>query len=165
MFNNFQKLNAAILFICLIMVAGSFYLQYGLELEPCPLCILNRISVMILTVVTLFVVCFPIKKVIYQKIIGLISSTLALSGLGVAIRHVYLQNLPPEAIPDCGPGFDYLIESFSLTQALTMILKGSGQCSEIAFQLLGVSLAEWTAISFFILSLLTLWLLINKFHS
>ena len=134
---TFRAFYSYILICCLIMIGGSFFLQYGMELEPCPLCILARVSVILLSLVTFAAVCFAPKKVLYQKLISLIALIISLSGLGVTLRHVHLQRLPPEAVPDCGPGFDYIMESFPIMEALEMLLKGSGQCSEVSFKSTG----------------------------
>jgi disulfide bond formation protein DsbB len=90
---------------------------------------------------------------IYAVLIGLI----AIGGASVAGRHVWLQNLPPEEVPTCGPGFDYIIESFPLAEALSMIFRGSGECAEIHWQFLGLSMPGWTLIWFVGLGLFGIW--------
>ena len=67
-------------------------------------------------------------------------------GVGVASWHVRLQNLPADDIPSCGPGFEYIVDNFPLSDALGMIFKGSGECAEVVWRLLGLSMPTWVII-------------------
>ena len=77
--------------------------------------------------------------------VGILLATGA--GVGVAGRHVWLQNLPPDEVPSCGPGFDYIIDSFPLADALKLIFSGSGECASIDWQFLGLSMPAWVVIA------------------
>ena len=67
-------------------------------------------------------------------------------GVGVAIWHVYLQNMPASDVPSCGPGLEYIVENFAALDALSMIFKGSGECAEVVWRLLGLSMPSWVII-------------------
>lgn len=134
--------NAVGAAICAGLMGYALYVQYGLGLEPCPLCILQRIAVIALGVVFLVAALHPagvIGRRIYAVLLGLV----ALAGSGVAGRHVWLTMLPPERVPACGPGLDFMLESFPLRDALSMVLSGSGECAEVAWRLLGLSMPVW----------------------
>ncbi len=132
--------------VCAVMLGVAYFLQYGLHLEPCPLCILERIAVLVtLGLFGLAALHNPGK--IGQKIYSLLISSTLILGLGIAGRHLYLQNLPKDQVPDCVPGFDYLIENFPLSEVLTLLVQGSGQCAQVGARLLGLSLSQWTAIA------------------
>lgn len=128
--------------ICAGLMGYALYVQYGLGLEPCPLCILQRIAMIVLGVVFLIAALHPagvLGRRIYAVLLGLV----ALAGSGVAGRHVWLTMLPPERVPACGPGLDFMLESFPLRDALSMVLSGSGECAEVAWRLLGLSMPVW----------------------
>jgi len=165
MLNNTQKFYFLLLIFCLAMLTSSFILQYGIGLEPCPLCILSRIAVMLLTALIILILLINPQKKLLKTISSLSCSLIAFSGLAISCRHVFLQHLPKDAVPDCGPGFDYIIESFPLQDALTMILTGSGHCAEVSLVVFGLSLAEWTLISFAATFLISLIPLFKKFDA
>ena len=77
----------------------------------------------------------------------------AVSGVALAWRHLWLQSLPPSEVPACGPGLDYMLETFPLADAVAMILSGSGECAEVD-RVLGVSIPAWTLLAFLILGTL-----------
>jgi disulfide bond formation protein DsbB len=81
---------------------------------------------------------------IYAVLIGLA----AMGGAGVAGRHVWLQNLPPDKVPACGPGLDFMLDAFPLAEVLQMVLSGSGECAEVSWSLLGLSMPAWLLVAF-----------------
>lgn len=134
--------NAVGAAVCAGLMGYALYAQYGLGLEPCPLCILQRVAVMGLGVVFFMAALHPagvVGRRIYAVLLGLVS----LAGSGVAGRHVWLTMLPPERVPACGPGLDFMLESFPLRDALSMVLSGSGECAEVEWRLLGLSMPVW----------------------
>ena len=78
-------------------------------------------------------------------------------GASVAGWHVHLQNLPPDEIPSCGPGLEYMVENFPLKDALSMIFQGSGECAEVSWRLLGLSMPTWVIISLIALGAAGIW--------
>ena len=87
---------------------------------------------------------YPLGRRIYAGLLGLI----ALIGLAIAGRHVWIQNLPPDQVPACGPGLDYMLEVFPLTEALTMVFQGSGECAEVLWSFLGLTIPGWMLVVF-----------------
>lgn len=127
-------------------MAYALYAQHGLGLEPCPLCILQRVAVISLGVVFLIAALHPAGvagRIVYAALIAFV----AIAGSGVAGRHVWLTTLPPERIPACGPGLDFMLEAFPLQEALGMVLSGSGECASVDWQLLGLSMPAWVLIA------------------
>lgn len=134
--------NAVGAAVCAGLMGYALYAQYGLGLEPCPLCILQRVAMIVLGVVFFIAALHPagvIGRRIYAVLLGLV----ALAGSGVAGRHVWLTMLPPERVPACGPGLDFMLESFPLRDALSMVFSGSGECAEVEWRLLGLSMPVW----------------------
>ena len=83
-----------------------------------------------------------ISKIIYTSLIGFSS----LAGSSIAAWHIYLQNLPIDKVPSCGPGFDYLIGNFPLGEALLIIFSGSGECATVDWSFLNLSMPAWVLI-------------------
>ena len=137
--------NLAGFVACAGLMAYALYAQYQLLLEPCPLCVFQRMAVIGMGI------CFLIAAIhnssgwssrVYTWLIGLISA----AGAVVAGRHVWLQQLSPDEVPSCGPGFDYIMDSFPLGEALSMIFQGSGECADVDWLFLGLSMPTWTLI-------------------
>jgi disulfide bond formation protein DsbB len=143
---NIRLANGAGALVCAALMGYALYAQHGLGLEPCPLCIFQRIAVIALGGIFLVAALHPaglIGRRAYAILLGLV----ALAGIGVAGRHVWLTTLPPERIPACGPGLDFMFESFPLREALAMVLSGSGECASVDWQFLGLSMPAWVLIA------------------
>ncbi len=151
-----RQLNLLGLAVCVGLMAFAFYAQYKLYLDPCPLCVFQRMAVIAVGIVFLIAAIHnPIGWAgrVYALLIGVVAA----DGAAVAGRHVWLQNLPPGEVPSCGPGFDYIMESFPLSEALSMIFQGSGECAEVHWQFLGLSMPGWTLICFVGLGVFGVW--------
>jgi len=125
-------------------------------LMPCPLCVFQRMAVIALGIVFLVAALHnPVGRgnLVYAGLLAVAAAT----GAGVAGRHVWLQNLPADQVPSCGPGFDYIIDSFPLSDALKMIFTGSGECASIDWAFLGLSMPAWVLISIILVGSLGIW--------
>ena len=124
-----------------------FYLELHLGLAPCPLCIIDRIFVV---GAGLFFMLALIHNpgLTGQRIYSALASLNALAGVLVCWRHIYLQNLPEDKIPDCAPGLDYMLETLPLTETLSIIFNTSGECADIQWSFLGLSIPEQTLLVF-----------------
>jgi len=138
--------NALGAFLCACLMGYALYAQHGLGLEPCPLCVFQRVAVIGLGILFLLAALHPSLaggRRVYAVLIGLV----ALAGSGVSARHVWLTTLPPERVPACGPGLDFMLESFPLQEALAMVLSGSGECASVDWQFLGLSMPAWVLLA------------------
>ncbi len=141
-----RTLNVAGFFACAGMMAYALYAQYALFLDPCPLCIFQRVAVIMLGVVMLVAAWHdPPRRSKY--VYAVLASLSAVAGAGVAGWHVRLQHLPPDNVPSCGPGLNYMLDNFPLGEALKMVFTGSGECANIDWQLLGLSMPAWVLIA------------------
>ena len=140
-----RLLNLAGFLACAGMMGFALYAQYGLLLEPCPLCVFQRSATIMLGAVFLISALHDPGK-IGGRVYAILVFVAAGFGVGVAGWHVYLQNLPPEEVPGCGPGFEYIMENFPLFDALSLIFQGSGECAEIMWRMLGLSMPTWVII-------------------
>lgn len=132
---------------CAGLMAYALYAQHGLGLEPCPLCIFQRVAV-IATGLVLLVAALHGPVAGGRWAYALLASLAAAIGAGVAGRHVWLQSLPADQVPACGPGLDYMMEAFPLAQTLRMVFSGSGECADVDWTFLGLSMPAWTLLCF-----------------
>ncbi|MDV3240239.1 MAG: disulfide bond formation protein B [Methylocaldum sp.] len=140
---------------CMGLLAAALYFQFSGGLEPCPLCVSQRIMVFAVALVMLVAVLHNPKRT-GVKVYAILGFVMAVLGGTVSARPVWLQHLPPEEVPACGPGLEYMFQCFPLTETLKAMLNGTGDCAKVDWTLLGLSMPAWVLISFFILALLSL---------
>jgi len=151
-----RLLNFAGFLCCAGMMGFAFFAQYVLLLDPCPLCVFQRVAVIGLG--SFFLIAALHNPVGWaRRVYVAFMALFALFGIGVAGWHFRLQNLPPDEVPSCGPGLDYMLENFPLSDALSMVFKGSGECAEIAWSFLGLSMPAWVVISLVVVGGAGLW--------
>jgi disulfide bond formation protein DsbB len=146
---NTRLFYFSIFLICAALLGFGLYLEHGKGLEPCPLCVFQRIAFISIAIIALIATLHGPRKLAAGFYSGLISLA-ALTGGAIAARQVWLQHLPPDQVPECGPGLDYMLEAFPLGEAMKMILSGSGECAEVDWRFLGFSIAEWSLLWFLI---------------
>jgi disulfide bond formation protein DsbB len=144
---------------CISMLGIGAYLQFVEHLEPCPLCISQRIGLLAVGVLMLIAALHnPGRAGIKRYAIA--GAVLALIGGSISIRHIWIQHLPPDQVPECGPGLDYVLENFPLAETIKLMLSGTGDCAIVDWTLLGFSIPELTLLAFLGLaglSLLQIW--------
>lgn len=147
---------AAIAALCAASVGFALYAQHVMGLEPCPLCIFQRVGIIATGVLAgVFAVFNPQR--LAAKLAGVLVALAALAGGAVSAWHVYLQHLPKDQVPACGPGLDFMLETLPLSQVLATVFKGSGECAEIGWTFLGQSMPFWTGLLFVALIITALW--------
>ncbi|MCE2949708.1 MAG: disulfide bond formation protein B [bacterium] len=142
-------------FACFCLVAFALYLQYVQEEEPCPLCILQRVALIGMGVVFL-VAALHAPRGAFLRVYGTLAALIGVAGAAVAARHVWLQNLPKDRVPECGPGLEFMLEQFPLSQVFALVLRGSGECAEASWRFLGLTIPGWTLLWFVGLVVLSL---------
>ncbi len=129
------------------LLAVAFYMEHVMGLEPCPLCWLQRFAFMAVAAVSLLAVLHN-PAGWGGRVYGLLMAVFAGAGLGLAGRQLWLQSLPEDQVPACGPSVDYLLEVLPLFEVLSTALQGTGDCAKVLWRFLGLSIAGWTAIFF-----------------
>ncbi len=147
----YRLMSLAGALICGGAMGFALYLQYGQGLEPCPMCIFQRVA-MIGAGVFFLLGALHGPRGRGQFIYSAAAAVSALAGLAVAARHVWLQSLPPDQVPACGPALGYLMDMMPVWEVIQTILRGDGNCAIIHWSFLGLSLPAWTAIGFFLLA-------------
>lgn len=143
------------------MAFAYFYLQGVEQLEPCPLCIFQRIGLIIMGIFSLLAFLFNPKKTAV-KITLMIGAMLGiLWSIGVAIRHVWLQHLPADQVPTCGPGLNYWVDTLPIAQVVAEVFKGSGECAAIDWTFLGFSIPELSLAFFIVLLGMIIWAILQ----
>lgn len=132
-------------------LAFAYYLQYGQGLDPCPLCIFQRVA---MAGVGLFCLIGIVHgpDVAGRRVYSALAALSAVIGAAIAARHVWLMHLPADQVPACGPGLDYLVDVMPLTEVLSTVLRGDASCAEVKGAFLGISLPAWTGIYFLLLA-------------
>ncbi len=145
---NSSRIFFSIIFvICASLLGFGLYLEHVVGLEPCPLCVFQRIAYIVVALVALIAAIHNPQK-LFEKIYTGLMLIASLCGAGIAGRQVWLQHLPEDKIPECGPGLEYMLDVFPLADALKMILSGSGECAEVQWTFLSFSIAEWSILCF-----------------
>ncbi len=157
---TYRNINAFLVVMAISAIAFAvFFLQKHLGLAPCPLCVFQRVGVIVMGCFTLLAVVANPKNFAIRLFLWFGSIAGALWSLVVAIRHVWIQHLPPDQVPACGPGLDFLLDAFPLVQVFKEVFSGSGECAEIAWQFLGLSIPEQAMIVFAVFTIVNLYLL------
>lgn len=156
-----RLLYAAPALACAGLLAFGYYLQYFDHQDPCPLCLVQRgFYYGILVVFAVAALHSPGRT---GKFIYCAAATgFALGGFGVAARQVWLQHLPADQVPACGPDLFFMMENFPLSRTLEKLFMGSGQCAEVNWKFLGLSIAEWSLAWFAAFALYALWLAFRR---
>lgn len=137
-----RKVLTLILLFCIGLLATAYYMEYQMGLEPCPMCIVQRIAIALAGLAAFI----GIIHNNFPKLYFSLTAFFSLSGAASAIRHLYLQSLPSDQIPSCGPDLNYLIENAYFSDALVKLFIGDGNCAEVVWSLLGISIPGWVLI-------------------
>ena len=145
-----RRLNLGGFVLCASLLGYAYYLQLGAGLDPCPLCIFQRIGMIALGTVFLVAAVHNPQR-LGQRIYGTLIALTALAGASVAGRHVWLQHLPPERVPACGPDLEYMLEMLPLAEVVKRVFTASGECAEVLWTFLGLSMPTWVLTWFVVL--------------
>jgi disulfide bond formation protein DsbB len=147
---NFAGLSAVI-----GLMAYALYAEHVLGLEACPLCVFQRVA-FIATGLVFLAGGLHRPAGLSARLYGFTGAAASAVGAGIAARHFYIQNLPADQVPACGPGLDYIMDAFPLLDALALVFTGSGECAEVNWSFLGLSMPGWTFIWFLLLAALAI---------
>lgn len=132
---------------CIVLMATALVFQHVLGLEPCILCITQRIMVICIGLLALVAALHNPGTRGIRLYAGLMAVS-AFTGGAIAIRQLWLQSLPADQVPACGPSLNYMLEVFPLTEVLQMVLFGDGNCADVLWTLFGISIPGWTLVAF-----------------
>lgn len=153
--------NLGIFLAAVVAMLFALWLQHYQHLDPCPLCIFQRVA-MIATGAVALVAFLHGPGRMGRRIYAGLNLLAAAGGVVVAGRHVWLQHLPPDQVPACGPGLDYWLDTFPLFEVMAKVFHGSGECAVVDWTFLGLSLPAWTLAAFLGLGAVTVWQLLRR---
>jgi len=132
---------------CTFLMGVALFMEHYMALEPCPLCILQRVMVIIVALIAL-VAAIHHPDNLGIRLYGVSVVIAAVIGGAISSRQLWLQSLPEDEVPACGPSLDYLMDVFPPTEVLNMVLAGDGTCAEVVWSFLGLSIPGWTLVGF-----------------
>jgi disulfide bond formation protein DsbB len=144
MLKNSRLANAAGFVVCAAMIGYALYAEHVLGLAPCPLCIFQRIAVIAIGLLFLLAALHH-PRGWGRRVYGSLIVLAALTGIGIAARHIWIQAQPPGTVAACGADLNYMMEILPLKEVISKVLTGSGECGEINWRLLGLSMPWWMA--------------------
>jgi disulfide bond formation protein DsbB len=145
---------------CASMIGYALYVQHELFIDPCPLCVFQRLA--FITMGSAALLAFIHNPGITGRwIYSVILMLGGLFGIVIAGRHVWLQHLPADQVPDCGMGLNYMLETLPFTEVLSEVLHGSGECAEVDWTFLGLSMPNWSLLWYIGLTVITLFVVIK----
>ena len=150
--------------ICAALLAFAYYLQYAKGLNPCPLCYIQRwFFYALMAVFAVAALHGPRRGGALAY--GILAALVAAGGAAAASRQVWLQHLPADKVPQCGPDIFFMMKNFPLGEMLAKLVEGSGDCAKVDWTFFGLSIAEWTLLWFAAFVIYALWLGIRQVSS
>ncbi len=137
---------------CAALIGFALFSQTHWHLNPCPLCIFQRIAFAALGLAFLVGGVFAPRGTTGRRIFGVIAMIPALAGVGIAGRHVYLTHLPPDQVPACGPPLEFMMDASPFADVVRQVLTGSGECAKVDWHFLGLSMPAWALLWFLLLT-------------
>jgi disulfide bond formation protein DsbB len=145
-FLSARRFHGLVALTAFALLAVAFYMEYQMALEPCPLCMLQRIFFFSIGVVSLASALTSSQKA--RQVCSWVVVVLSLFGAALAVRHLYLQSLPADELPACLPGLSYMFDVFPWQEIMQAMVMGTGECGDVVWTFLGISIPGWTLVAF-----------------
>ena len=146
---------------CFFLIFAALYMEHVMQLAPCSLCIFQRVAVIAAGLIAIIAAVHnPLRTGV--RAYGLMTVLFSAAGGAMATRQLHLQSLPKDQVPACGPGLDYLMDVFPMHDVIQMVLIGDGNCAEVAWSFLGISIPGWALIGFTGMMMLGLFQMLRK---
>ena len=143
------------------LIGFALFLQYVMHQDPCPLCMVQRVVFIVISVIFALAALHGPKRV-GQRVYAVLISLVSLSGVAVAARHIWIQNRPKDQVPACGPGLDYMLETMPMANVLKQLMHGSGECAEKGWTFLTLGIPQWSLLCYLVLGVWALLIAIRK---
>lgn len=151
---NYRMALWCVVGLSVLCMAGSFFAQYGLGLNPCVLCIAERVLVILVGLVAFLGALCPNRSLLERTVNTLFPSLVALAGFGVSVYQIYIQHLPLWKQPSCGAPWTFRLRQAPLFDWYEPIIRGTGNCGQVQ-RFMGISLPIWSALFF---AVIVVWL-------
>ncbi len=144
----YRILNLSVVAIVIVSILFAlYYLEAVLFLEPCPLCMVDR-AILVAIAAVCFIAFIHNSNGVMRWLYTGVATLFGFAGVGVAARHIWLQGLPPDQVPECGPDLTFMLEVFPLGDVIKRIFTGSGECAEVSWTFLGMTIPQQTLLLF-----------------
>ena len=137
-------LAISVLFLCGTLLSTGIFMEHAMSMEPCALCMMQRFWLFACAFLALAGIMHNPNWGIYP----LLTAACAIIGTSFSLRQLWLQNLPTDQAPACGPGFDYMTENFPVWDLIVAMTSGSGNCAEVSWSFIGLSIPAWLSVFF-----------------
>ncbi len=142
--------------VCVVLMSYAYYVQFALNIEPCPLCIFQRIVFIVMGMVFL-IGAIQNPRESGRRIYGFIQLLAAFVGVGIAARHIWVQHQPPDPFAGCAPGWNYMVEQLPDQQSAEDGVHRFGRLPQINWTFLGFSMPDWTLVCYVLLGIGAMW--------
>lgn len=156
-----RMISLSVFIACVALLATAYVFEYMFYMDPCPLCIMQRIAVLLVGIAGLLGFLLA-RNQIARMASGIFMVLSALLGVGVAGRHVWIQSLPADQVPTCGPSLEYMVDTLPWAEVLTVMLRGNGNCADSHWAFLGLSMPQWVLVWFVGFAVVGVYLVIKK---
>jgi len=156
-----RLLYMLIFLACLFLLGTAILIEPFRSMNPCPMCMMQRAVFVALAAVTL-VAALHNPSGTGRFIYGGATLLIAVTGAAIAGRQIWLQSLPEDQVPACGPGLEYMLDVFPLLEVIQMSLVGTGDCAEVQWTLFGISIPGWSFLAFSLIAVIALYTMIRK---
>lgn len=146
---------------CLALMGGALYLEHVVGLNPCPLCIVQRIFVMLFGAVCLLAAIHGPGRS-GRKVYAVLALLMAAGGAATAARQVWLQSVPADQLEACLPSLEFMMQALPLQEIVSLVFRGTADCAEVTWTLFGFSLPEWSLLAFLCMALFALVQLLRR---
>ncbi|GAA6134654.1 disulfide bond formation protein B [Oceaniserpentilla sp. 4NH20-0058] len=155
-----RVINLGIFLSCAALLATAYYFEYVLYMDPCPLCMMQRIAVLLVGLTGLAGFLFG-GNLIARTVFAVLIVLSGILGISVAGRHAWIQSLPADQVPTCGPSLEYMVDTLPWAEVLTVMLRGNGNCADSHWSFIGLSMPQWMLVWFVGFVLAGLYLLLT----
>lgn len=145
--NYFTKLYYLGFISCAGLLGAAYYFEYVMYLDPCPLCVVQRVITFAIGIYCL-IAAIGQRWTTLQLMMMLLVVVTGAFGVWVADHHVWIQNLPEDQVPACGPDLAYMMETLPMSELISRMLEGNGSCADVSWSFLSLSMPEWMRIWF-----------------
>lgn len=158
-----RLINLYVFLFCAAMIGIALYMEHAMRLEPCPLCIMQRVFFIATGLVGL-VAFLHNPGTTGKRWYGAGMLLTAVAGSGFALRQIWLQHLPPDQVPACGPSLGYMLEEFPLAEVIQVMFTGDGNCAEVLWvdPVIGLGIPQWALVGFAMLAATGLWQMLRR---
>ncbi|CAN5240676.1 disulfide bond formation protein B [soil metagenome] len=158
---SYPKVNLIGFILASLAIIVSIFLQLHYHIDPCPLCIVQRL-LMVFIAVLFLIATLHTPQPLGRRVFGGVLCLLSLAGVAISGWQVWLQHLPPDKAPACGASLDYMLHNLPFYEMVQLVLKGTADCARVNWSFLGISMAQMAVAVFILLALIAATHIIRK---